>query len=197
MDDLNNLDDEVLKLDLAPIDPGFIKFYGLFWSSQHVDWDSRKLLGRPQGWLGKGKLGKNLSEEDLQMNFGAQKGVYILYDANLHPVYAGQAGLERDKAGAGRTIFDRLAHHRKGIYRNGWSLFSWFGFLSTGKLDLRRANDDSRLNVKWEAFQAGPSSLNDVLASFEAILIEGFSPRFNSRGGDLKKAILVNQFDKN
>ena len=37
--------------------------------------------------------------------------------------------------------------------------------------------------------------LNMLLDSFEAILIEAFVPRFNSRGGNLKGATYVDQFE--
>eukprot|EP01036_Dinobryon_divergens_P053213 gene53213-71140_t len=119
------------------------------------------------------------------MNFGGQKGVYILYDQNLSPVYAGQAGLTRKNTADGQSIGDRIYNHRGGIYRNGWELFSWFGFCDTTKLELKKSSEDDRMKPKWTFNANSDTALNLLLASFEAILIEGFAPRFNARGGDL------------
>jgi hypothetical protein len=192
---LDETEGTVLDREAPPSEAGFIKFYGLYWSISHVDWSTRRLLGQPSGWIGKGKVAKSLDRADLQMNFWGQKGVYILYDDNLHPVYAGQAGLTRKKASEGQTIGNRLHTHSKGIYRNGWTLFSWFGFMSTNKIDLRKSPEPDRMEVPWTFSPNKESTLNDVLASFEAIVIEGFAPRFNARGGDLRTAVLVDQFE--
>lgn len=130
-----------------------------------------------------------------QVNFWKQKGVYILYDDNIHPVYAGQAG--KSNAGDGEYIGGRLRAHSRGIYRNGWSLFSWFGFGSANRIPLRGSvPDKERLEIEYNFEQAETASeLKELLASFEAILIEGFTPRFNARGGDLGSAVLVDQYD--
>ena len=177
----------------------FIKFYGLFWRKDAVDWDRRVLLGQPQGWLGKGNKRNNIDIESIQMNFYQQKGVYILYNDALQPVYAGQAGLARRNSTGGQAIGDRLATHSRGVYRNGWSLFSWLGLLDTERSFLTRMTDEQRLNPSW-VMPAGPPSapdaaLNTLLASFEAILIEGFTPRFNTRGGNLPHAVIVDQYE--
>ncbi len=184
--------DRDIPLDQA----GFIKFYGLYWNKHEVIWNKNLLLGQPSGWMGKGKTAKNFDKLTVQMNFWAQKGVYILYDDNLQPVYAGQAGLTRKNTNEGQTIGNRLQAHTRGVYRNGWTLFSWFGFLSTQKLNLKQCEEKKRMEPKWAFNPSGENSLNDLLASFEAIVIEGFSPRFNARGGDLGKAILVDQYDQ-
>lgn len=189
---------EIPKSDLPTREPGFIKFYGIFWRKDLVDWNMKQLLGQPGGWQG-GRVAKDYDRATLQMNFWDQKGVYILYDQNLHPVYAGQAGLSRSDSRENNPIQgigNRLATHQRQVFKNAWSLFSWFGFLSVDKIKLRDASDDQRLKPKWEFKPEQKSELNDLLASFEAILIEGFSPRFNARGGDLKKANLVDQFER-
>ncbi|TCP58533.1 hypothetical protein EV663_1229 [Rhodovulum bhavnagarense] len=188
--------EEALARDVPVGDAGFIKFYGLYWRKDLVDWSSKHILGQPKGWLGKGRIAANFDRQKLQMNFWGQKGVYVLYDDALHPVYAGQAGLTRKDSAGGQAIGDRLNMHRQGVYRNGWSLFSWFGFLETEKLNLKKVKEDEkRLSPKWEFKPQEQSELNLLLASFEAILIEGFAPRFNARGGDLKTAVLVNQYE--
>ncbi|WP_156332751.1 GIY-YIG nuclease family protein [Chelatococcus sp. CO-6] len=177
----------------------FIKFYGLFWRKDAVDWDRRQLLGQPQGWLGKGNKRSNIDLERIQMNFYRQKGVYILYSDALQPVYAGQAGLTRKNSTGGQSIGDRLYAHSRGVYRNGWSLFSWFGFLETERLPLTCMSDEQRQKPVWTMPTGLPSApdatLNTLLASFEAILIEGFTPRFNARRGDLPDAVIVDQYE--
>ena len=112
-----------------PSSSGFIRFYGLFWDKHLVGWREGALLGQPKGWIGS-KPKKDTDPKQLQMNFWGQKGVYVLYNESLVPVYAGQAGLVRKKRkGAGRTIGDRLSEHWCGPFRNGWRFFSWFGAL--------------------------------------------------------------------
>jgi len=188
--------EQVLTREVPTGDAGFIKFYGLYWRKDRIDWNSRQLLGQPYGWLGKGRIAAGFDRRTLQMNFWGQKGVYVLYDDALHPVYAGQAGLTRKDSAGGQAIGDRLNVHRQGVYRNGWSLFSWFGFMEVEKFNLKSEKDESkRLAPDWQFKLQGESDLNLLLASFEAILIEGFAPRFNARGGNLKKAVLVNQFE--
>lgn len=85
--------DVELDREAPPKEAGFIRFYGLYWDKSEVGWLDNQLLGRPPGWVGRGVKGRD--PKDLQMNFWKQQGVYILYDANLQPVYAGQAGLSK------------------------------------------------------------------------------------------------------
>ena len=189
--------DEIPVRELPSGEAGFIKFYGLFWRKELVDWDQRHFLGQPRGWQG-GRVAAGFDRKNLQVNFWSQNGVYVLYDQHLHPVYAGQAGLSRKNAkadGSRQGIGDRLNRHRREVFKNAWSFFSWFGFLDMPKLKLRSASENERLSPDWNFTAQSKSELNDLLASFEAILIEGFSPRFNARGGDLKTANLVDQFE--
>lgn len=200
-----------------PTSGGFLKFYGLYWDRIFWDrrpdtwieqvergWEERALLpGVPSGWTGRGT--KGLDQNTIWLNFWHQKGVYVLYDEGLVPVYTGQAGLQKGDKNefGGRTLGDRLREHAHGKYRNGWRYFSWFGFLSfkneahlRGKLKSTERNE--RLTAEFE-FQNGQNKseveLNLLLDSFEAILIEAFAPRFNSRGGNLKGATYVDQFE--
>ncbi len=196
----SNSEDEI-EVDLdreAPSkESGFIRFYGLYWRKSAVEWQRHQLLGQPKGWMGKGKIAKSFDRSAVQMNFWGQKGVYILYDDGLQPVYAGQAGLTRKNSDGGQSIGARLNSHSQGVYRNGWSLFSWFGFLETPRIALKTAVEADRMKPNWTFNAQSDSELNQLLASFEAILIEGFAPRFNARGGDLGSAVLVDQFEPN
>lgn len=182
--------------EMPPTEAGFIKYYGLYWKKDAVDWKSKQLLGKPKGAMRRGRPPRGFDLSSVQTNFWGQAGVYILYDSNLNPVYAGQAG--RSTAGSGRNIGNRLNAHRLGVYRNGWSLFSWFGFMHTDSLDPKDPEiETKRLKPNWKFEQVTKDSeLKQLLASFEAIVIEGFAPRFNARGGDLRKAIFVDQYDR-
>lgn len=193
-----------------PESGGFMKFYGLFWKKnaflEHCGIDQSNnsnefLLGSPAGWTGRGRPGQTFNHNRLWMNFWAQKGVYVLYDEQLTPVYVGQAGLTRKKKSLGRNLGERLRDHTIGKYRNGWVFFSWFGFLEPERETelrgyLRSSRLDARLDPKF-GFKASSDGeeLNNLLDSFEAILIEAFTPRFNSRGGNLKGSVYVDQFE--
>lgn len=188
----------------APSSGGFMKFYGLYWKKEHIAFQKELLAGLPSGWTGRGT--KSVDYDTLWMNFWGQKGIYVLYDSGLTPVYAGQAGLTRGKKKSdesGRCLGQRLRDHSRGKYRNGWEYFSWFGFLDCDqekllKGKLKTANVNHRLNVSWSfdgKNDGKDQELNLLLDSFEAILIEAFVPRFNSRGGNLKNAIYVDQFE--
>ncbi|SDG17770.1 hypothetical protein PUH89_18350 [Rhodobacter capsulatus] len=73
-----NDEDVVLTREEPAGDSGFIKFYGLYWRKDLIEWNSRQLLGQPGGWMGKGKVAANFDRRKLQMNFWGQKGVYVL-----------------------------------------------------------------------------------------------------------------------
>ncbi|WP_116131112.1 GIY-YIG nuclease family protein [Tropicimonas sp. IMCC34043] len=198
--------------DASPSSAGFMKFYGLYWKKEFL-YDQKKdeaLAGFPDGWTGKGKIAESFDRSIMSVNFWGQKGVYVLYDRDLIPVYTGQAGLIKSSAksdNGGKCLGERLRAHKHGKYRNGWSFFSWFGFLDALdekqiKSTIKFFDDRSILmkrhpNWKFVPYKQGQkdSELNLLLDSFEAILIEAFTPRFNSRGGNLKGATYVNQLE--
>lgn len=196
----------------APSSGGFMKFYGLYWAKKFIlekdDTESGKekiIAGLPTGWSGRGRFASDFDRSAMWVNFWEQKGVYVLYDKDLLPVYTGQAGLtRRGSDGDGRTLGDRLRDHKHGKYRNGWEYFSWFGFLEAeNEREIKRAirqttkdASDLKKAPKWRFNpRAGDegAELNLLLDSFEAILIEAFTPKFNSRGGNLTGATYVNQ----
>jgi hypothetical protein len=193
-----------LNESVSPTSGGFMKFYGLYWQKKFIFSKDEILPGLPEGWTGRGT--RNVDRDTLWMNFWSQKGVYVLYDNDLVPVYTGQAGLTRGGKGSGngRTLGQRLREHAYGKYRNGWEYFSWFGFLDcvqekSLKGKIKTASFEKRRHVEWEfkptINEGSEGELNDLLDSFEAILIEAFIPRFNSRGGNLKDAVYVDQFE--
>lgn len=211
---MKNLKDESLSQDPSMEDyrtksSGYMRYYGLFWKKEYILSEDQIIAGVPSGWIGQGSQGRDYDPSKIWVNFWDQKGVYVLYDEGLIPVYAGQAGTTRkskssDQETSGGTIGIRLSAHKNGKYRNGWEYFSWFGFLESDikdslKKKLKGASFAEKFDPKWidENEKGGNhNNLNSILDSFEAVLIEAFTPRFNARGGNLRGAVYVNQLEK-
>jgi len=96
------------------------------------------------------------------VDFGKQKGIYILYDH--HKVsYVGRA--------TDRPLGKRLFEHTLDRLSGRWDRFSWFGLLNvTQEGNLREMS----LNV----------SLSATVATLEALLIEALEPPQNRKRGD-------------
>ena len=97
------------------------------------------------------------------VDFAEQAGVYGLYDIH-RAIYVGRVTEQR--------LGQRLFEHTRGRLSSRWSRFSWFG--------VRRAQDNAQL-------AATPSvgiSVNTLIATMEALLIEGLEPPQNRRQGD-------------
>ncbi|WP_423447510.1 hypothetical protein AABM36_04405 [Kocuria sp. KSNUG] len=106
-------------------------------------------------------LGRQSQDED-PTDFARQIGVYLLHDG-ARTIYAGRVSSPRLGA--------RLAEHTKDRLSGRWDRFSWFGLrpvLSTGLLGEAGSNFGTDL----------------VVATMEAILIEGLEPPQNRRQGD-------------
>lgn len=102
------------------------------------------------------------------VNFADQRGVYLLYD-DRDVIYVGRAADQ----GLGRRLYqhtvDRLASR--------WNRFSWFG--------LWRVTQDGSL-----AEEASKSLAPEIIvATMEALLIEGLEPPQNRRRGDDFRAV--------
>jgi hypothetical protein len=102
------------------------------------------------------------------VDFSNQRGVYLLYD-DRDVIYVGRA----TDQGLGRRIYqhtvDRLASR--------WNRFSWFGIL--------RVTPDGSLAA--EQPKVLPQEV--IVATMEALLIEGLEPPQNRRRGDDFRAI--------
>ena len=103
------------------------------------------------------------------VNFSEQRGVYLLHDSQ-GVVYVGRT-IEQ-------SLGKRLDQHISDRLTGRWTRFSWFG--------VRPVNKDGTLKASVDF-----SSLNSgiLIATMEAILIEGLEPRQNRRQGDDFKAI--------
>jgi hypothetical protein len=131
---------------------GVINALGMFWERSKVDWKNQpRVLGRQVNGT-------------TDVDFCAQRGVYLLHDAQ-GIVYVGRT-TERN---LGKRLFEHLADRLGGR----WDRFSWFGVYPVNEDGTLRADADfSHL------------SIDVVIATMEAILIEAIEPRQNRKRGD-------------
>lgn len=127
-----------------------VNTYGLHWDRDKIKWNVAcpKLLGTS-------------SPGAEHVDFHDQKGVYILYNLVLRPVYVGYST---------NAIGNRLKGHF-GRLPNRWRYFSWFGLLQvdeTGKL------------VENADINASVSGLSKLL---ESVLIQVVEPPLNRQSG--------------
>ena len=97
-----------------------------------------------------------------RIDFADQIGVYLLHDG-ARTVYVGRVSKPR--------MGQRLAEHTRDRLSGRWDRFSWFG--------LRPVLNGGGLGEAAEAF-----GTDLVVATMEAILIEGLEPPQNRRQGD-------------
>jgi hypothetical protein len=129
----------------------WIQALGVLWRRDWVRWTSNpRLLGvAPNG--------------DKNIDFGDQRGVYVLYDS-ARPVYVGRA--------IDRPLGKRLGEHVTDRLGARWDRFSWFG--------IRSVTDAGELAPTPSAnFRSGT-----FISDLEAILIEVLEPPLNRRRGD-------------
>ncbi len=118
-------------------------------------------------------LGKQ-QEKAPSVDFGKQKGIYILYDHHT-VVYVGRA-IER-------PLGKRIAEHTKDRHGSRWNRFSWFGLLDVQE-------DGSLVETTLRP------SLASMIATLEALLIEALEPPQNRKQGDgLSAAEYIQEID--
>jgi len=127
-----------------------IQCFGMYWQRDLVVWrNDPKMYGKQQA----------LSKP---VDFGKQKGIYILYDHHT-VVYVGRS--------IDRPLGKRLFEHTVDRLGSRWNRFSWFGLLDvTQEGGLR----ETALNT----------SLASLVATLEALLIEALEPPQNRKRGD-------------
>lgn len=132
-----------------------IHSFGMYWQRDLVVWRSDpKMFGKQQA----------LSKP---VDFGKQKGIYILYDHHT-VVYIGRS--------IDRPLGKRLFEHTVDRLGSRWNRFSWFGLLDvTQEGNLR----ETALNT----------SIASLIATLEALLIEALEPPQNRKRGDDFSAI--------
>jgi hypothetical protein len=131
-------------------DDSVIRCLGMYWQRDLVIWkNDPRVFGKQQA----------LSRP---VDFGAQRGIYILYDHHT-VVYVGRS--------VDRPLGKRLYEHTIDRLGSRWNRFSWFGLLSVtdeGKLV------EMPINV----------TLPSLIATLEALLIEALEPPQNRKRGD-------------
>lgn len=97
------------------------------------------------------------------VDFSGQAGVYLLYDGNK-VVYVGRVTEPR--------LGQRMWEHTRDRLTGRWDRFSWFG--------VRRTNESGILGP----IPAASIAIGTLIATMEALLIEGLEPPQNRRQGD-------------
>jgi hypothetical protein len=127
-----------------------IHSFGMYWQRDLIVWRNEpRLYGKQQA-------------ASKPVDFGKQKGIYILYDHHT-VVYVGRS-IER-------PLSKRLHEHTVDRLGSRWNRFSWFGLLDvTQQGNLRETAIDASLAV--------------LVATLEALLIEALEPPQNRKRGD-------------
>lgn len=149
----NKLED-LAEFEVAASD-SIIHSFGMYWQRDLVVWrNDLKMFGKQQA----------LSKP---VDFGKQKGIYILYDHHT-VVYVGRS--------IDRPLGKRLFEHTVDRLGSRWNRFSWFGLLDvTQEGSLRETSFNT--------------SLASLVATLEALLIEALEPPQNRKRGDDFSAI--------
>lgn len=131
-------------------DESVIRCLGMYWQRDLVVWkNDPRVFGKQQA----------LSKP---VDFGAQRGIYILYDHHT-VVYVGRS--------VDRPLGKRLYEHTIDRLGSRWNRFSWFGLLDV--------TDEGKL-IEVPLKVALPS----LIATLEALLIEALEPPQNRKRGD-------------
>lgn len=134
-----------------------IHSFGMYWQRDLVVWRSEpKMYGKQQA----------LSKP---VDFGNQRGIYILYDHHT-VVYVGRS--------IDRPLGKRLYEHTIDRLGSRWNRFSWFG--------LSDVTEEGSLKESEAVMNA---SLANLVATLEALLIEALEPPQNRKRGDDFSAI--------
>jgi hypothetical protein len=125
-------------------------------------------------WTAKPRLLGQQQEGSTTVDFCAQQGVYLLHDGRA-VVYVGRT--------TEQPLGVRLKQQTTGRLSGRWDRFSWFGV---------HAVDE---NGHLEAVSGNAFSLNSLIATMEALLIEGLEPPQNRKRGDDFKAVEFQQVE--
>lgn len=132
------------------LDESVIRCLGMYWQRDLVVWkNDPKVFGKQQA----------LSKP---VDFGTQRGIYILYDHHT-VVYVGRS--------VDRPMGKRLYEHTLDRLGSRWNRFSWFGLLNV--------TDEGKL-IEAPIKVTLPS----LIATLEALLIEALEPPQNRKRGD-------------
>jgi hypothetical protein len=139
-------------------DNRLIKNFGHFWERKYIEWGHGGSRGHLEGYRTKTRWA----------DFREQIGVYVLYDADLNPIYVGQAGSGKN------NLFDRLRTHRSDHLWNRWTHFTWFGFRGVTKQN--KLSDHDKISKQFK------TTGNSLLNEHEGVMITALEPKLNKQG---------------
>jgi len=146
---------EALAESEVALSQSLIRSFGMYWRRDFVVWhDNPKLYG------------KQLADS-REVDFGKQKGIYILHDDHT-VVYVGRC--------TRGSLVSRLYSHTRDRLFSRWNRFSWFGLLDV--------TDEGGLLEGVVNF-----SLAALIVTLESLLIEVLEPPKNRKSGDYFYAI--------
>ena len=140
---------QIATVETEP-DGSIIRCLGMYWQRELVMWkNDPRIYGKQQS-------------RSKPVDFGAQRGIYILYDHHT-VIYVGRS--------VDRPLGKRLYEHTMDRLGSRWNRFSWFG--------LHDVTDEGILvEVSLKV------SLPSLIATLEALLIESLEPPQNRKRGD-------------
>ena len=141
-----------------------IKNFGLLWERKCIYYGTGGKAGHLKGY-----------NKNNTVDFRNQRGVYVLYDKDMIPIYVGQAGKGKT------TLFARLDNHRIDHLSSRWHYFSWFGLCGVDKNNLLIAAEDGSDKLK--------GTISDSLNEIEGVLILAMEPKLNKKGATWKGVI--------
>jgi len=144
-----------------------IRSFGLYWTRDAVDWESKKLLGDRRHY----KLTvKNPTAKKRHCDVWKQHGIYALY-SNFKLVYVGLANSIDE--GIGSRLY---SHHTKPRMQGRWDAFSWFG--------IDAYDNEGRPVLYKTAPVSGPT----IVRTLELVSILVADPPLNRSQGRFKGA---------
>jgi hypothetical protein len=158
-DDLSETDSEPPakpESDASGEESGIVQAFGMYWQRDKVDWEVSPSL---YGWQNEGAE---------KVNFGEQRGVYLLHDGH-RVIYVGRS--------IRRPLGRRLYEHTKDRLGGRWDRFSWFGIM--GVTQEGNLTEDVDLNPDKDK----------LIATLESILLESIEPPQNRKRGEGFRAV--------
>jgi len=154
----------VVEAPEEPDETGLIKAFGMYWDRANVLWTSTpRLIGQQQPGIGQQQPGS------IPVDFCNQHGVYLLYDRRA-VVYVGRV--------TNQPLGVRLWQHTSDRLNGRWDRFSWFG-----------VHPVTESGVVLDSTPSGSYTLDMLIVTMEALLIEGLEPPQNRKRGDDFRAV--------
>jgi hypothetical protein len=119
-------------------------------------------------WVSPPRILGQQQTESTPVDFCNQKGVYLLHDGRA-VVYVGRT--------TEQPLGIRLRQHVSDRLNGRWDRFSWFGVYSVSEAGVLNTHAEASFNLEM------------LIATMEALLIEGLEPPQNRKRGDDFRAV--------